>query len=90
MEVLELKRMKIKIKNSLDDLNSRLAITEKSVNRRQTNTNYPCWKVEKKKRLERNELSQTWDNIKQSNMHITGDTELEESETGVEKYLKMQ
>lgn len=42
MEVLELKRMKIKIKNSLDDLNSRLAITEKSVNRRQTNTNYPC------------------------------------------------
>lgn len=89
MEILELKRMKIKIKNSLDDLNSRVEIAEKSVNRRQTNTNYPCWKAEKK-RLERNELSQTWDSIKQSNIHIIRDTELEESETGVEKYLKMQ
>ena len=79
------------MKNTLKGINSRITEAEERISDLEDRmVEFTATEQNKEKRIKRHEnsLRDLWDNIKHTNIHITGVPEGEEREKGPEKYLE--
>ena len=79
------------MKNTLEGINSRIADAEEQISDLEdTMVEFTAVEENKEKRMKRNEdsLRDLWDNIKHTNIRITGVPEGEEREKGPDKILE--
>ena len=79
------------MKNTLEGINSRIAEAEEQISDLEdTMVEFTAVEENKEKRMKRNEdsLRDLWDNIKHTNIRITGVPEGEEREKGPDKILE--
>ena len=87
----KLKNKQTKMNNTLEGLNSRITETEEWINGledRRVGSAGTEQNIEKRMRRNEDSLRDLWDNLKCTNMHITGAPEGEEREKGPEKIFE--